>query len=188
MFANDSRTGQRKVVFTAQSKQMFYCRDAVCEFVFNQGSVPLNPFRAFSYFLGDRVDRDLVRVANNNLIRITDELWVFGETMANGVLFEVEFARSLGKPVKYFTIHNLASKIHKMDPTKLRFEPEVYKSGLSKEELLDVILGPSRPRPADPIDQLLLFEETTPDGPRLLPTLDVRQVDQVEGHVSTQAL
>src|SRR5580704_15510026 len=85
-FGGDSRlsgpTGHRSVVFTAQSKREFYCRDAVCEYVFRQGRIPLNPFRVFGYFLGDRVDRDVVRAGNNNLIRISDELWVFGELIA----------------------------------------------------------------------------------------------------------
>ena len=57
------------VVFTAQSKLYFYCRDAVCEYVFRHGAIPINPFRAFGYFLDDRVERDLVRQANNNLLR-----------------------------------------------------------------------------------------------------------------------
>jgi len=62
-------TAQLPIVFTAQSKKCYYCRDAVCEFVFNQGAVPLNPSRLYGYFLADRVDRELVRQANNNLIR-----------------------------------------------------------------------------------------------------------------------
>ena len=70
-------TAKLPVVFTAQSKLYFYCRDAICEFVFNQGAVPVNPFRLYEYFLGDRVDRDLIRQANNNLIRKCDELWIF---------------------------------------------------------------------------------------------------------------
>jgi hypothetical protein len=45
-------TAELPVVFTAQSKLHFYCRDAICEFVFNQGAVPVNPFRLYEYFLG----------------------------------------------------------------------------------------------------------------------------------------
>jgi hypothetical protein len=92
------------VVFTAQSKQYFYCRDAVCAFTLSRGHVPLNPFRAFDYFLNDRVDRDLVRQANFNLIRIADELWVFGDTIANGVFAEIRYALEQRKPIRFFTI------------------------------------------------------------------------------------
>lgn len=113
---------ERPVVFTAQSKQYFYCCDVVCEFVFKQGCVPLNPFRAFGYFLGDRVRRDDVRIGNNNLIRLADELWVFGTSIADGVLFEIEYAHALGRPVRLFTIGNRLEEIHERTVNDLRFE------------------------------------------------------------------
>ena len=85
------------VVFTAQSKQHFYCRDAICAYALREGYVPLNPFRLFDYFLNDRVDRNLIRRANFNLVRASDELWVFGDTIANGVLEEIKYAIELKK-------------------------------------------------------------------------------------------
>ena len=75
MFRNTERM---RVVFTAQSKQFFYCRDAVCASFLEVDCLPLNPFRVFSYFLDDRVDRDKTRQGNNTLIRLADEVWVFG--------------------------------------------------------------------------------------------------------------
>jgi len=135
-----SRTDHLPVVFTAQSKGYFYCRDAVCEFVLNKRCVPLNPFRVFEYFLGDRVDRDIVRQGNNNLIRIADELWVFGHLIADGVLFEIKYAQNLEKPVRFFTIENRASDIKEIQVTDLKFEPEVHaKTRLTKEELFSQI-------------------------------------------------
>lgn len=132
---------QLPVVFTAQSKLYFYCRDAVCEFVFQKEAVTLNPFRVFEYFLGDRVDRDLVRQGNNNLIRTVDELWVFGQTVADGVLFEILYARELEKPIRFFTIGNRAEEIREISPRMLRFEREVYKeTGLRRDEILAKIL------------------------------------------------
>jgi hypothetical protein len=140
------------VVFTAQSKAYFYCRDAVCEYVFSHDAIPVNPFRVFEYFLGDRVDRNLVRTGNNNLIRIVDELWVFGETIANGVLFEIRFAKQLEKPVRYFTIDTVAKNIKPISPWKLKFEREALVGAKSKEDLIAEIAG-SNP------NQLSLFEE-----------------------------
>ncbi|HCU35820.1 MAG TPA: hypothetical protein DGT21_10305 [Armatimonadetes bacterium] len=113
-------------VFTAQSKEHFYCRDAICEFVLSHGAVPLNPFRVFEYFLGDRVERDLIRRGNNNLIRISDELWVFGCRIADGVLFEILHARELDKPVRFFTIDNRADRIREASVDELSFEEECY--------------------------------------------------------------
>ncbi len=138
-----SSTDRRPVVYTAQSKLYFYCRDAVCEFVFLQDAVPVNPFRVFEYFLGDRVERDAVRQGNNNLIRIVDEVWVFGGTIADGVLFEIFFAQELKKPIRFFTIHNRADKIREIKkPKDFHFEREVYAAqGLDRKALLSKILG-----------------------------------------------
>ena len=63
----------------------------------NMAELPLNPFRVFEYFLGDRVDRELVRQANNNLISRSDELWVFGDHIADGVFFEIRYAQESRK-------------------------------------------------------------------------------------------
>ena len=133
-------TSELPVIFTAQSKLQFYCRDAICEFVFNQGAVPINPFRLYEYFLGDRVDRDLIRQANNNLIRKCDQLWVFGETIADGVLFEILYAKKLKMPVKYFTVDSRADHIKKVSVGELKFEEEVYTSTkLKHKELIEQI-------------------------------------------------
>jgi hypothetical protein len=125
------------LVYTAQSKQHFYCRDAVCEFVFQQGAVPLNPFRAFDYFLGDRVDRDAVRRGNMRILEACDEVWVFGDTLADGVVIEIAQAARSGKPIRYFTIDNRAIKIAETKLTELDVEGEVIdKTGLDRSELL----------------------------------------------------
>jgi len=142
-----SPTASRVTVFTAQSKRHYYCRDAICEFVFLRRAVPLNPFRAFGYFLGDRVDRQLVREANNNLIRLTDELWVFGTTIANGVLFEVAHAHDLGKPVHFFTVAARANEIRSAPIEALRFESELYTKGYSREDLRAIARGVGRFEP-----------------------------------------
>jgi len=133
-------TSELPVVFTAQSKLHFYCRDAICEFVFNQGAVPVNPFRLYEYYLGDRVARDLIRQANNNLIQKCDALWVFGETIADGVLFEILYAKKLKTPVKYYTINSCADFIRETSVNELKFEKEVYTSTkLKHKELIEHI-------------------------------------------------
>ena len=135
-------TSELPVIFTAQSKLHFYCRDAICEFVFNQGAVPVNPFRLYGYFLGDRVGRDLIRQANNNLIRKCDQLWVFGEIIADGVLFEILYANKLRMPVKFYSVDSRADLIKEVSDNELTFEEEVYSStGLKHKELIEQILG-----------------------------------------------
>lgn len=133
-----SDTKEKKVVFTAQSKQYFYCRDAVCEFVLRQGCIPVNPFRIFGYFLGDRVDRDLIRNGNNEMIRRCDELWVFGN-VSDGVLFEIYMCRQMGKQVRFFNIATRANEIEELNPEDINFEPEIHSYQIKKEELLALV-------------------------------------------------
>ena len=98
------------VVYTAHSKLTFYARDIITQHAFEQGMVPLNPFRMFGYFLSDRVDRDQVRAANNRIVRLVDETWVYGG-VSNGVWHEIVLARKLGKPVRYWTVATWAADI-----------------------------------------------------------------------------
>jgi len=44
-----------------------------------------------------------VRRANNNFIRISDEMWVFGP-VSDGVLAEILLVKKANKPIKYFKI------------------------------------------------------------------------------------
>jgi hypothetical protein len=128
---------QKLIIYTAQSKNFFYCRDAVCEFVFHQGAVPLNPFRVFDYFLSDRVSRDVVRDGNRRLIEASDEVWVFGQALADGVILEIALATRLSKPLRYFSIGARAAEIMPIVPEQLRVEDEVLMvSGLDELQIL----------------------------------------------------
>ncbi len=96
---------KKPIVYTALSKKYFYMRMFIVKYVLEQGKVPINPFMSFDYYLADIVDRDLIRNANNNLIVLADELWVFGP-ISNGVMAEIKQVKQLNKPVKYFLIEN----------------------------------------------------------------------------------
>jgi hypothetical protein len=136
------KVADKLVVYTAQSKKFFYCRDAVCEFVFSCNGIPVNPFRVFDYFLSDRVDRNKVREANAEVLARCDEVWVFGEALADGVLLEIAQAVTEGKPLRYFSIDNHADRIHELKPECLHFENEVHNdTGLTQAELLKKILN-----------------------------------------------
>lgn len=87
----------------------------VSKYVLENGGVPLNPFLVFDYFLLDTVNRDTIREGNNNLVKRSDELWVFGE-VSNGVLAEIQIAKQLEKPIRFFAIaDNFISEIKKDD-------------------------------------------------------------------------
>lgn len=153
-----SSTDDMKVVFTAQSKVFFYCRDAICEYVLKKGLLPINPFRVFDYFLSDRVDRNVIRRGNNQLIKMCSELWVFGP-VSNGVLFEISFARKTGIPIRYFAIATKAEEIYPLKRIEdVIFEPEVHAKQIRKEDLIRFIKGEM-----DFSDQLADDEQLTLD-------------------------
>lgn len=133
-----SSTQPMPVVFTAQSKKDFYCRDAICQFVFEHGCLPVNPFRLFGYFLDDRVDRDTIRRGNNQMISSADELWVFGD-IANGVLFEIASALRQHKKLRFFTVATRASEIKELPLDAIKFEPEVHAGNIKKKDLIEFI-------------------------------------------------
>lgn len=113
----------KPLVYTAMSKHLFYYRMFISVFVLEHGSVPLNPFMIFDYFLLDAIDRDLVREGNNNLVKRCDEIWVFG-AVSNGVLSEIQIANEQGKIVRYFAIEK-PHKIVETTKDKAELESEV---------------------------------------------------------------
>ena len=69
---------------------------------------------------------------------------MFGQTIADGVLFEIRYARSLAKPVKFFSIENRAEAIRPLQPDSLHFEKAVYAATKGKrDDLLRAIMGAS---------------------------------------------
>lgn len=91
------------LIYTAMSKHLFYMREHISRHVIENGGVPLNPFMVFNYFLGDTVDRDLVRRGNNSLVAAAEQLWMYGP-VSDGALAEIVQAKGQGKVVRYFGI------------------------------------------------------------------------------------
>jgi hypothetical protein len=113
----------KPLIYTAMSKHLFYYRMFISLFVLEKDGVPLNPFMIFDYFLLDTVDRDLIREANNNLVKRCDELWVFG-AISNGILAEIQIANTQDKTVRYFAIIK-STKIVETTKDKAEMEAEV---------------------------------------------------------------
>ena len=120
----------KSLVYTAISKHYFYYRMFISKFVLENNKVPLNPFMIFDYFLLDTVNRDLVREGNNSIVKRSDELWVFGP-ISNGVLAEIQIAKQMKKPIKYFKIEK-PHKIVEISKEQAEMEEEVkgFKSNL----------------------------------------------------------
>jgi hypothetical protein len=94
-------TTENKVVFAAMSKRNFFLREHIIKYVLQKGCTPTCAFMMFSYFLLDTVERKKLITANNDLIKRSDELWVFGE-ISDGVREEILLANKLNKPIHYF--------------------------------------------------------------------------------------
>ncbi|MBU5688289.1 MAG: hypothetical protein QW350_04740 [Candidatus Aenigmatarchaeota archaeon] len=92
-----------RVVFTAHSSKNSHLSMQICKFVFENGHIPVNLFNLYGYFMFDLIDKQKIFLANNELIKRSDELWVFGE-ITEGVFIEIELTKKLGKPIKYFDI------------------------------------------------------------------------------------
>ncbi len=104
----DNQSDYRRVIFSAMSKRNFFLREHIIKFILEKGFTPASAFMMYSYFLLDTVERHALISANNELIRRSDEVWVFG-SISDGVQKEIDLANELGLPIKYFDI-NLAPK------------------------------------------------------------------------------
>ena len=120
MKSYNSKT-KRKVVFAAMSRNTFYLREHIVKFVLEKGYTPTCAFMMFSYFLLDTVARDALIEANNDLIKRSDELWVFGK-VSDGVREEIKLAEALGLPIRYFKVDRTGLVFKPAKVTQIEFE------------------------------------------------------------------
>jgi len=118
---------KKPVVYTAQSKHLFYAKMLICKFVLEKDCIPLNPFNNWAYFMDDMVERDLVARGNNNLILLSDELWSFGP-IADGVLSEIRFAIKQNMIIRFFSAGKNFTDIKELKLSELTFEDEVLEN------------------------------------------------------------
>lgn len=121
------KSEKKTVVYTAYSKFNFYLKEQISKYVLSEGQVPLNPFANWGYFMSDTVERDVVRNANFNLLRISDEIWVFG-IISNGVAAEIDYALSNNIPLRYFSISENGKRIKGSQSSALQYEADAFLS------------------------------------------------------------
>lgn len=124
---------KRLVVYTAYSKYYYFAKSLISSYVLENGFIPLNPFMNWEYFMNDMVDRDLVIRGNNNLIFLSNELWIFGP-ISDGVFEEVKLANCLGLKIRYFSVGKNLKDICPINRSDLVFEEEL----LSKYSFNDI--------------------------------------------------
>jgi hypothetical protein len=110
------------LVYAAYSKRNFYWQMHITQFCLENKTIPLNPFMLFRYFLGDTVPRETVYQANNNIVRLCDEVWTFGE-ISDGVLAEVKLKKEQGQSVRFYKIANSnPAAFRRIQPRSVIFE------------------------------------------------------------------
>lgn len=120
----EKRRTSYPVIFAAMSKRNFFMREHIIKYILEEGYTPTSAFMMYSYFLLDTVERKRLIEANNDLIRISDEVWVFGE-ISDGVCEEIILAKNLDIPISYFALSNqLNNGIVKISDTERRFESD----------------------------------------------------------------
>lgn len=74
-------------------------------FVCEKGYVPIAPHVIFTQFLDDSKLNERKRGMEMGiaLLKLCDELWVFGPTISGGMKTEIEMARKRGLPIRYFS-------------------------------------------------------------------------------------
>ena len=113
-------TEKSKIVYIAFSKHQFYLRSHISAYVLSAGHTPISPFMNFDYNLGDLVERQAIRIANNSLLHASDELWVFGP-VSDGVLVEIYQAMRRKVPVRYFDLSKRV-EIREISPDDVQLE------------------------------------------------------------------
>lgn len=63
-----------KIILIAMSKHTFYFRRHCTKYVLEKRYTPISQFGIYDYFSLDTIDRDSIRRANNNLLRVSDEV------------------------------------------------------------------------------------------------------------------
>ena len=86
-------------VITNIEKAKQYCR-----FSLEQGQIPLAPHLMFPLFMNDDnlAERELAIFMDVILLGKCDELWVFGDSISEGMAVEIEVAKKRRQPIRYF--------------------------------------------------------------------------------------
>ena len=124
---------RKPVVFAAMSKRSFYLREHIIKFILEQDCTPTSAFMMYSYFLLDTVDRGRLIEANNDLIRRSDELWVFGD-ISDGVCEEIKLATELALPIRFFILDHRTGMFEKIRKEEALFEKDCDKTLRSEIE------------------------------------------------------
>lgn len=134
----EGRKEPRKMVYITHSKSWFYAKERVQQFAMMQGVAPVNPFMNFGYYLDQRIDKDEIVASCHQMIRSSEELWVFGP-ISEAMLTDIVVAVMEGKSLRFFSISENPEEIKELEMEKIIFEREVHAGQIHKSDLLNFI-------------------------------------------------
>lgn len=71
-------------------------------FAVAKGAIPLAPHLLFPQFMSEEHERSLALFMGGVLLGKCKEVWVFGDTMSEGMRIETAKAKKMGKVIRYF--------------------------------------------------------------------------------------
>ena len=74
-----------------------------CRFAVSKGRIPLAPHLYFPQFMSEAAEREKAMSMNLELLKLCDEVWVFGDKITEGMAMEIARAETLRKKSRYFT-------------------------------------------------------------------------------------
>lgn len=107
-----------ELVFLSFSKENFYLRMRISAFTILQKKVPISPFMNIDYNLGGVVDKKLIRIAENTMLKRCRELWVFGN-LSDGMLVEIFLAKKMGLPIRFFSLPDEKHKAKELSENEI---------------------------------------------------------------------
>lgn len=97
-----------KLVYVASPLRGDYDRNMelarqYCKHVIDNGFIPYAPHLLFTQFMDDTIpeERATGMAMGIEMLKRCDELWVFGETISEGMAAEIELAKELDIPIHY---------------------------------------------------------------------------------------
>lgn len=72
-------------------------------FAADSGVVPIAPHLLLPQFLSEETERELAMSMNMVILGKCEELWVFGDTVTDGMAAEIKEAEKLKTKIRYFT-------------------------------------------------------------------------------------
>ncbi len=73
-----------------------------CRFAAENGAVPLAPHLLLPQFISEKNEREAAMLMNRAFLGRCDELWMFGDTVTDGMAWEWVRARELDLPIRRF--------------------------------------------------------------------------------------